>query len=371
MLSVFSSPSRYTQGRNATHSLGREMIGLGLQGPALIVAGRSAITLLTEAWKHTMSEASLAYRVLSFGGECSIGEVERIKSAAREQKSRVIVGAGGGKVLDAARAAASDLHLPVVNCPTVASSDSPCSALSVMYTDEGVFHEYRIYGKNPELVLVDTSVIAQGPPRFLVAGMGDALATWFEAKTCADGRAKNMRGGASTQTALALAELCYRTLLADGAEALRAIRCQVVTPALERLVEANTLLSGLGFESSGLAAAHAVHNGLTAAPPTHAFMHGEKVAFGLLVQLVLEGQPRDVLERVLGFATEVGLPVTLAEVGLADAPRDLLKQVAVRATAKGETIHNEPFEVRPEMVLDALLAADAAGRARKHALARC
>src|SRR6185295_6442907 len=149
-----------------------------------------------------------------------------------------------------------------------------------------------------ELVLVDTQVIAQSPPRLLVAGMGDALSTWFEAKTCVDGNVRNMRGGASTQSALTLAELCYRTLLADGADALRAVRMQVVTPALERIVEANTLLSGLGFESSGLAAAHAIHNGLTAAPPTHHYFHGEKVAFGVIVQLVLEGASQAQFEEV-------------------------------------------------------------------------
>ena len=137
-------------------------------------------------------------------------------------------------------------------------------------------------------MLVDTLVIARSPPRLLVAGMGDALATWFEAKTCVDGGVKNLRGGLSTQSALALAKLCYRTLLADGADALRAVQTQVVTPALERLVEANTLLSGLGFESSGLAAAHAIHNGLTRVSATHDYLHGEKVAFGLLTQLVLE-----------------------------------------------------------------------------------
>jgi glycerol dehydrogenase len=343
------------------------MLGLGLRGPVLIVAGRSASRLLSSTWQTTFREAKITHAVHPFGGECSLAEVERVKSAARQQQAQVIVGAGGGKVLDTARAAAADLDLPVVNCPTVASSDAPCSALSVIYTEEGVFQEYRFYRKNPDLVLVDTQVIAQGPPRLLVAGMGDALATWFEAKTCVAGHVKNMRGGASTRSALALADLCYRTLLEDGADALRAVQGQVVTPALERLVEANTLLSGLGFESSGLAAAHAVHNGLTAAPATHAYFHGEKVAYGLLVQLVLEGQPRPVLDQVLHFATDVGLPVTLAEIGLTDLPAALLGQVANRATAKGETIHNEPFEVRPEMVADAIRAADALGRAwKKH-----
>ena len=364
MLSVFTSPSRYTQGKGATAALGREMTALGLEGPVLIIAGRTVIGLLAPAWQRSLDEAGFKHAVHRFSGECSLTEIERVKAAGRELGARTIVGAGGGKVLDTARAAAAGLGLPVVNCPTVASSDAPCSALSVIYTDEGVFQEYRFYRKNPDLVLVDTEVIAQAPPRLLVAGMGDALATWFEARTCVAGHVKNMRGGGSTNSAAALAELCYRTLLEDGAAALRAVETKVVTPALERLVEANTLLSGLGFESSGLAAAHAVHNGLTVAPGTHHYLHGEKVAFGLLVQLVMEGAPRATVEQVLGFSTEVGLPITLAEIGLSDLPRDMLAQIAARATAPGETIHNEPFEVTPDMVADAILAADALGRAR-------
>jgi glycerol dehydrogenase len=368
MLAVFCSPSRYTQGPNSTLSLGKEMATLGLAGPALIVAGKTAISVLTDTWRLSLENAGFAYQVYRFGGECSIPEIQRVKRQARDQGARVIVGAGGGKVLDTARAAAADLDLPVVNCPTVASSDAPCSALSVIYTEEGTFLQYRIYGKNPDLVLVDTQVIAQSPPRLLVAGMGDALATWFEAKTCVEGNVKNMRGGRSSQSALALAELCYRILLRDGVEALAAVQSQSSTPALERVVEANTLLSGLGFESSGLAAAHAVHNGLTAVPQTHSYFHGEKVAYGVLVQLILEKKAQALLEEVLDFATAVGLPMTLAAIGLAEMTDEMLDQIATRSTAEGETIHNEPFNVQPRMVAEAIRAADALGREwkRKH-----
>jgi len=368
MLTVFCSPSRYTQGSNSTLSLGKEMTTLGLAGPALIVAGKTAIALLSDTWRIALEDAGFAYQVYRFGGECSLAEIERVKRQARDQGARVIVGAGGGKVLDTARAAAADLDLPVVNCPTVASSDAPCSALSVLYTEDGGFLQYRIYGKNPDLVLVDTQVIAQSPPRLLVAGMGDALATWFEAKTCVEGNVKNMRGGGSSQSALALAELCYRILLRDGVDALAALQNQSPTPALEHLVEANTLLSGLGFESSGLAAAHAVHNGLTAAPQTHAYFHGEKVAYGVLVQLILENKPQSLLEEVLDFATRVGLPTTLAAIGLAEMTGEMLAQIAGRSTAPGETIHNEPFPVEPRMVAEAIRAADVLGREwkRKH-----
>ncbi|MBS4729052.1 glycerol dehydrogenase [Mycobacterium sp. SM1] len=362
MLSVFCSPTRYTQGKNATAALGAEMTAIGLQGPALIVASRRVANLLGPTWKSSLAAENISYGVHHFTGECCNTEIERVKARACDLSARTIIGAGGGKVLDTARAAASDLHLPIVNCPTIASSDAPCSALSVVYTDEGVFEEYRIYPQNPDLVLVDTAVIAQAPARLLSAGMGDALATWFEARTCAAGSVRNMRGGASTRSALGLAELCYRTLLADGTDALAAVAAGSVTPALERLVEANTLLSGLGFESAGLAAAHAVHNGLTVAPETHDFYHGEKVAFGTLVQLVLEGAPHETIAEVLTFSRSVNLPITLNQIGLRDVTRESLLPIAGRAAAPGETIHNEPFEVVPENVVDAILTADAVGR---------
>ena len=362
MLSVFSSPSRYTQGPNATLSLGSEMKRIGLQGPAFVLAGSSPAKRLAGTWQQAFGDAGLAYKVHPFGGECSHKEIEDVKQVAREAGAKVIVGAGGGKVLDTARAVAAELDLAVVNCPTVASSDAPCSALSVLYDEEGRVVDYRVYGRNPDLVLVDTAVIACAPPRLLAAGMGDALATVFEARTCVEGHVRNMRGGASTRSALALAELCYRTLIEDGRDAFAATQQQAVTPALERLVEANTLLSGLGFESSGLAAAHSVHNGLTIADGTHAFFHGEKVAFGTLVQLVLEGKASSVLAEVMAFCRSVGLPITLADIGLADCDREELGRVAKRTIAKGETIHNEPFEVNPEMVADSILAADAIGR---------
>ncbi len=301
------------------------------------------------------------FGVHPFAGECTLGEIETIAGVARDLATRAIVGAGGGKVLDAARAAAAKLDLPVVTCPTTAASDAPCSAVSVVYTEGGEFDRLLFYRRNPDLVLVDTTIIARAPLRLLVSGMGDALATWFEARTVIEAHGQNQRHGATTLAGGALARLCYETLLADGPSACEAVRHGVVTPALERLVEANTLLSGLGFESGGLAVAHSVHNGLTVVPGTHRYLHGEKVAFGLLVQLVLEGRPSEELGSVMAFAGEVGLPITLSHVGLDDPDEQILLQIAERSLAEGETAHNEPFEVSVPMLVDAIVAADALG----------
>lgn len=362
MLSVFCAPARYVQGRDATKHLGSELTKLGLTGSVLIVSGRSAREALEKSWKDTLDEAGLKFSIADFKGECSTSEIARLRAIAEEAKASIIVGAGGGKVLDAARAVAAELKAAIVNCPTVASSDAPCSALSVVYTDEGAFERYIFYARNPDLVLVDTTVIAQAPPRYLVAGMGDALATWFEADTVFRAHKANQVAGRTTISAHALARLCYETLISDGVAALHAIEQGSVTPALDRLIEANTLLSGLGFESGGLAIAHSIHNGLTTIAETHDYLHGEKVSFGLITQLVAEGKPQGLIEEVMAFCASVGLPITLGHVGIAKPSKDKLKSIAARACAPGETAHNEPFVVDQELLYDAIGTADALGR---------
>lgn len=355
---VFCAPLRYVQGDGVSGRLAVEMAVLGMHGPVLVVAGRSAVATLATVWEAAMAAAGWQHRVRPFGGECTAAEIDAIAEEARSLGAGAVVGAGGGKCLDAARGAAAAVGLPFVSCPTVASTDAPTSALSVVYTAAGAVESYRIHGRNPDLVLVDSGVIVRAPVRYLVAGMGDALSTWYEGRAAAAARSPNMRGGGTTVGALALARACRDTVLADGAAALAAARDQRVTAEVERIIEANTLLSGLGFESAGLAAAHAVHNGLTVLSGTHAALHGEKVAFGTLVQLVLDGTPADEFTTIVRFCRAVGLPVTLAQLGLPAATAADIDAIAGRATQPGETIHNLPRPVTAADVAAAIRDAD-------------
>jgi glycerol dehydrogenase len=218
---------------------------------------------------------------------------------------------------------------------------------------------------NPAAVLVDVGVIAAAPARFLVAGMGDALSTWFEARSCERTQSANECGGYSTMTGMHIAKLCYETLLTYGTAAKLANEQQIITPALDHIIEANILLSGLGFESAGLASAHSIHNGLTALAETHAFYHGEKVAFGVLAGLQLTDAAPGEVETVFSFCEEVGLPTTLADIGLGNASREKLQMVAAKASAAEQPIHHEAGVINADKVLNAMLAADAIGRTRK------
>lgn len=363
MVAIFCSPSRYVQGPAATAELGAQLVHLGLTRPALIIASQRAIDQLASVWEKTLTDAGITFAIHEFGGECSQQAIDSGVAAAHAAGANVVIGVGGGKTLDTSRAVASEIGAAMVNCPTIASSDAPCSALSVVYHEDGTFSRLQFYPRNPELVLVDTTLVAAAPRRYLVAGMGDALATWYEARTVIEAHGNNQVAGTPTLTGGALAELCCRTLYADGPAAAAAVDAGAVTPALERITEANTLLSGLGFESGGLAIAHSVHNGLTQLPPTHEFLHGEKVAFGLLVQLVVEGRPSSEFVQVQQFCLEVGLPTMLADIGLADVDSAQIDIVAQRAVAPGETAYNEPFPVTATMIADGIRAADELSRA--------
>lgn len=353
-------PGRYVQGAGALDLLPDEVARIGNKALAIV---DPAVRPVFD--KHLSTQTKVSFVVDAFTGECSDEEIERLSAVVKSSGANVVVGMGGGKPLDTAKAVAHALSLPVVIVPTLASTDAPCSALSVIYTKEGAFKRYLVLPRNPDVVLVDSAVIADAPVRFLVSGMGDALSTWFEAEDCRASGAGNMTGRTGPMTAFALARLCFDTLMADGAQALADCKAKNISPALERVIEANTLLSGLGFESGGLSGAHAIHNGLTVLEPTHKFWHGEKVAIGTLSLLMLTKRPAELIAKTFDFCQAVGLPICLADIGLTNPTDAQLMDVAKLACAPGETIHNIKGDVTPEAVCAAIKAADAEGRRRK------
>ncbi len=359
MARVFISPSKYLQGPGELDRLGEYTKVYG--NKALVIISAGGLARFGERVNASFEAAGVELVYDNFNGECSQAEIDRLVAVLKDCGADVVVGLGGGKIFDTAKAVAAAVDLPVVIVPTIAATDAPCSALSVIYTDDGQFKEYQFFKQNPNLVLMDTEVIAKSPVRLTVSGMGDALATYFEARACTRSDAGTCAGGKVTGAAMALARLCYDTLMSDGVKAKLALEAGACTESVEKVIEANTLLSGLGFESAGLAGAHAIHNGMTAMEETHAYYHGEKVAFGTLTQLVLENA--DELYEVLDFCVEVGLPVTFAQLGVQDASYERVLEVAKLACSDADTLHNMPFEVTPEKVAAAMLAADAYGRA--------
>lgn len=360
---ILITPSKYVQGNGVIGDIGKFIAPLG---NSVIVAGGERGLRETQAGrKKSFDENGISQIEFEFGGDSTDSEIGRLASFIIQNNCKVVMASGGGKVMDTVKAAAEDVGAASVIVPTVASNDAPCSALSVIYNEDGTFNRLRFLKRNPDLVIVDTSIISRAPVRFLVAGMGDALATWFEADACCRSGAKNFAGGAITATATTLARLCYDTLIEFGAEAKRACAAKTVNTALERIIEVNTFLSGVGFESGGTAVAHALSEGFTLIPEAHKSMHGETVAFSLLAQLMLGGEMDNDADKVFDFCYRVGLPVTLSDIYVDKIDRAAVRSVAEAAAEPGRTTENMPFKVTADMLVDAIYAADAIGSALK------
>ncbi|EFA3952962.1 iron-containing alcohol dehydrogenase [Escherichia coli] len=218
---IIQSPGKYIQGADVINRLGEYLKPLAERW--LVVGDKFVLGFAQSTVEKSFKDAGLVVEIAPFGGECSQNEIDRLRGIAETAQCGAILGIGGGKTLDTAKALAHFMGVPVAIAPTIASTDAPCSALSVIYTDEGEFDRYLLLPNNPNMVIVDTKIVAGAPARLLAAGIGDALATWFEARACSRSGATTMAGGKCTQAALALAELCYNTLLEEGEKAMLAI----------------------------------------------------------------------------------------------------------------------------------------------------
>lgn len=358
---LMRAPLKYVQGKDSLLKFYEEVKELGTS--FLFICSNSGHKACHDKIETSFegSETKRQYEI--FGGISSVGEIEKMRKIVQQQNIDVVVGIGGGSAIDTAKATAHYEGRPVVIVPTVCATDAPCTGLSVIYKDDGAFDSYLFYPKNPDAVIVDSSVIAASPTKFLVAGMGDALGTYFEARVCEKMDAPSLENGGITRSAMALCKLCYETLLEYGVQAREACEQNLVTPGLDAVIEANTYLSGVGADNGGLAVAHSVYNGFTALEECERTMHGSLVAFGTIAQLILEAAPKAELEEVITFCQSVGLPTTLAEVGVTDSSRVMI--AAEKACIPGETIHNMPGDVTPEQLYDALLAADRIGKKMK------
>lgn len=343
-------PGRYIQGPGALETLPQQLAKLGAR--AVVVLDDYAARALGPRLQTLLGASGQWAGELLINAPNSETCTRQWATQVQGMSADMVLGVGGGKVLDAAKVIAELATCPLVVVPTVASTDAPCSSVAVMQTDAGAFSHYRFLRRNPELVLVDTTLIASAPLRMLVAGIGDALSTWFEARESQEHGWHNIAGTPPSPLALAIARQCYETVRAHAPAAVQEHQNQSVGEAFERIVEANILLSGLGFESGGLGTAHAIQNGLNQLPACRGRLHGELVTLGLLAMLQLNPDALGDYHAVRQLAVSIGLPVCLAEVGLAAASdQELL--VAARFACTPAPMNR----VRPGLTPEAIVAA--------------
>jgi glycerol dehydrogenase len=348
---VFGAPGRYVQGRGVLEQVGAELARVG--SPAVLVIDPVVRSFLGETFERSCRQASLPLRMIDFGGEATPEEIDRLEREIAGVKPGVVAAAGGGKCLDIGKALGGRLGTRIATIPTAASNDAPTSHVYVLYDTDHRLLRVEKLARNPDLVVVDVDVIARAPAHLLVAGIGDALVKKYEVEQCVANHGSNVLGSAPSMSALSLARTCYDVLRADTAAALAAVRERHANDALERIVEACVLMSGLSFESGGLCIAHAMTRGLSAVQPVANALHGYQVAYGVTVQLVLEQRSEDFLRDHASFCSDAGLPLSLAALGLPNPSSDQLQMIADLTLA---TAHMKNFQraVSRDEFIDAL-----------------
>ncbi|TFH58315.1 MAG: iron-containing alcohol dehydrogenase [Gemmatimonadales bacterium] len=343
-------PSRYVQGPGVIRELGLYVCKFGSK--PYVVGGRRSLAKV-----RARVQASLLHSKVPMVGfddgvvECTRAKIDEVAVKAMQAGADVIIGCGGGKSVDTAKAVGEKLNLPVITVPTQCATNADQMADAVIFTEDHRFLEDLYLERAPLLVLVDTEILVDAPVKYLVQGMGDALAGGFEKPAYAASQRAKKAPDQATSAAVDVNLRCYSTLMEHGIQAKKDAEAGRLTDSVELVIEAIKLMSGFGFGGGGCAAAHAVHNGLTVVPGM-ARSHGEIVAFGTLVQMFLEGRTMGEIERVMRWCMELGLPTRFDELGELD--KSALPAAAEKACDPSDTMSNMPFPVTPEMVLDAM-----------------
>lgn len=347
---IFGSPGRYIQGPGVLSELGTYIAQCGRS--AVVVADTFVVNLIKDAVQQSCAKAGVDVAFLEYNGEVTEDALKGLVASFGERKADVIIGAGGGKCIDAAKSLVDARGGALITLPTVASNDAPTSKNYVVYDDHHQLVHVGHLKANPRFVVVDTALIAKAPRQFLAMGIADALTKKFEAEQCLKKRGVNMFGARSSLAAVALARECYRLIREHGKAALDICGSGEPNDDFEAVVEATLLMSGLGFESGGLSIAHAMTRGLSRVEGPREAVHGWQVAYGLLVQLVLERRDEAFMSDFLRFYDVVGLPKSLADLNTRNIGDDVFVQIA-EPTLKAA--HARNFE-RP-LTVDDMVAA--------------
>lgn len=356
-LTLTVAPAKVIRGAGVIESAISEISTLGNR--PLIVTGKHTLNIYQESLQTIFQSGDLDTFATSYSPDCCEVSLKALRKAVKEHKANVIIGLGGGKSIDTAKLLGHQLQLPVVTIPTSAATCAAWTALSNVYSESGAFLYDVPLCRCPDLLILDYDLIKTAPRETLVAGIGDGIAKWYEA-SISSGNMQDTLIIAAVQQARVLRDI----LLQKSAAALESPGSQVWQEVVDCTVMLAGVIGGLGGARCRTVAAHAVHNGLTHICG-HGSIHGEKVAYGILVQLRLEEMlqgnqlAETARQQLLKFYGEIGLPQKLADLGLGNISLTQLQTAAEIALAPNSDIHRLPFSLSSEQLMAAMISTTA------------
>ena len=349
------APARVLRGENCLSNSGQEIAKLGAR--PLVVGGNQTLAVIKPILNPVLKAEKLTCQTANYSPDCAESSLARLKETVQQHQADLVIGVGGGKALDMAKLLAYQCNVPIVTIPTSGATCAAWTALANVYSEAGAFQYDVTLSRCPDLLILDYGLVRTAPQRTLIAGIGDAIAKWYEA---------SVSSGDATATllisAVQQARILRDILLQKSAIALKHPDSNEWREVVDATVLLAGVIGGVGGADCRTVAAHAVHNGLTHLVEAHDVLHGEKVAYGILVQLRLEEMIQgnqlaaSARKQLLQFYSEIGLPKTLEDLGLAAISLAQLRQVTAIATQPQSDIHRLPFTVSPEHLAAAMVS---------------
>lgn len=353
------TPEQYINEENIIQSAGEYIATINKK--ALVIGGKKSLQVTGEAFFNGLHEAGVTYQIEEFSGYCTEQAIEKYTELTKQAGVGVVIGVGGGSVLDVVKAVAENNQIPVVTIPTIAATCAAWSALTVIYDENGAVTGFRVLQSSPKLVLADTKILVEAPVRYLQSGIGDTIVKWYETAPHA-----SSEYDLAFTISLDTAKLALTILENHAIHALKDNKEKRITKAFKEVVDSIIVLAGLvGSINSGrhrAAVAHSIHNSVTSLPETKVSLHGEKVIFGLIVQFVLEGKSEEEIIDLIARLNALNLPVTLEQLGLQGDITQKIDLIANGVKIHEESIHTLKFEVDSERLKQAIQKADELGR---------
>lgn len=333
---------RYRQAPGILATLGEEVRRLG--NAPLVVGGKTALDITRATIEESLSASCEKYEIVLHPGTCNEPRARELAAEAAEKGLDVIVGVGGGVLMDFAKLIADLADLPIINVPTSSATCAAYTPLSVCYTPDGETVGTKHFPREVNAVLVDTAIVANQPSRLFLAGVFDALAKFLEIKQRFN-EAEDYPLG--LDWAYVLSKRSFEDLSKKTALALQDIRDGKITQTVEQVIfctiAATGVISGIARGSNQCALAHKFYEGTRAMflKESRPYLHGEIVGVGLLLQNHFNGETEN-NDFLLSLMKQYKMPCSISNIGL--QPTEAIKQLYYERLMGGSAID----ETNPE-----------------------
>jgi len=359
-MSLIQTPYEYVNEPNIIKKSGKYVKALGSN--ALIIGGKTALSITEKDIIESFEENDVKFSIKEFTGYPTEKAISDLVKYGEELNVDIVVGIGGGRALDTTKAVGNKLNIPIVTIPTIAATCASWAAVSVIYDEDGSQINYLISQRSPNVILADTNILANAPDRYLKAGIVDTFAKWYETEP----NLKNNKDSLQLKIQIEVAKLALDVLKEKSSRYFESKRRENNLNDFKQIVDSIILLAGLvgSIRSKefygGLA--HSFYNSTTQISETRHKLHGEKVAFGILVQRVLEEKSTEELIETFDLFNKFNAPITLEEIGIIDGIEVKVSLIAEHVLENSDHYKGVNYKLTSDIIKNAIFRADSIGR---------